>query len=532
MTRTHNDKPRRRPRAPLTIDAQSARRSPPPRREDDPSLGELMLEIVDTGITALEQLAWDARGVADQAVGLWQSIEQGSGDVAEDTREFTREAKRWPRRVARLTATGWTLARIAASYRMWDTRRAFLTPAQEEVAREEMHRRNARRFRDTSLRHGGAFLKIGQLMSCRPDVLPKPWIEELSTLQDQAAPVRFAEVRRLLEASFGKSLDELFASFEEAPIASASIGQVHRAVLHDGRTVAVKVQRPGLEEAIELDMALMRLFLDGMRNLLPPTDLDVITDEIERTVREELDYANEARWMRQARRFLAKKPGLIVPEVVDALSNAQVMTTVFVEGRKLTVVLDELQAQGDNAQVSELLGRLLDSYFTQILDAGFFQADPHPGNLLVTPDGDLVLLDFGCTMQLSENYRLGYKRVLQAGMTGDRQTIARTLAELGFVTRSGKPDTLLVFADALLEHIREAASNAGKGGMLWPTAEELKERQKRMMASANDDPVDRLPAEFIMIARVFGSLGGLFMHYKPQMDAVRYIIPHVLPGRS
>lgn len=491
-------------------------------------LMKAMLSIVDASIDALERTAWEARNVADEAVDLWRTLESGSGDVAAETQALARDASRWPRRLRRLAGTGWMLTRVAASYRLWETRRAFLPADRFAEARDELHRRNARRFRDTSLRHGGAFLKIGQLLSCRPDLLPKPWIEELAMLQDQASPIRFSAVRRALEEEFGKPMDELFAAFDEQPLACASIGQVHRATLHDGRDVAVKVQRPDLDEAIELDMKLMRIFLDGMRSMLPPTDLNVITDEIERAVREELDYEAEARWVTRARDFLAHKPGLIVPETIPGLCSRHVLTTRFVEGRKMTRVLDELHEAGDGTQVGDILGRLLDSYFTQVLDAGFFQADPHPGNILVTPEGDLVLLDFGCTMELPENYRLGYKRVLQAAMVGDREVIAKTLGELGFVTRSGKPDTLLIFADALLEHIRDAATSGQ--GVSWPSAEEMSARSKRMMGSANEDPVDKLPPEFIMLARVFGSLGGLFMHYKPQMNVARHIIPHVMPS--
>lgn len=526
-------RPSRRRATGIPSHAVPAGKTPAPEagRDDAQASAEELLRatlaIVDASVDALERTAWEARHVADHAATLWRTLESNSGDVAAETQQLAREAKRLPARLARLAGTGWMLARLAASYRLWETRRAFLPPDRVDEAREEMHRRNARRFRDTSLRHGGAFLKIGQLLSCRPDLLPKPWIEELATLQDQASVVPFPLVRRALEKEFGRPLGELFATFDGEPIACASIGQVHAATLPDGTKVAVKVQRPNLDEAIELDMTLMRLFLDGMRGLLPPTDLTVITDEIERTVREELDYETEAKRVMRAHHFLAHKPGLVVPEIIADRCTRHVLTTRFVEGRKLTTVLDELHAAGNSAQVGELLGRLLDSYFTQVLDAGFFQADPHPGNILVTPGHDLVLLDFGCTMELPEHYRLGYKRVLQAAMVHDREVIAKTLGELGFVTRSGKPDTLLIFADALLEHIRDAATSGQ--GVSWPSAEEMSARSKRMMGSANEDPVDKLPPEFIMLARVFGSLGGLFMHYKPQMNVARYIIPHVMP---
>src|SRR5690606_30891111 len=139
----------------------------------------------------------------------------------------------------------------------------------------------------------------------------------------------------------------------------------------------------------------------------------------------------------------------------------------------------------------------------QVLQAGCFQADPHPGNILVTADDRLVLLDFGCTMELSDNFRRGYATVLGAVMVNEKDKVAETLQALGFQTRSGKPDTLLAFADALLATLRDTAMAVGGNNQSWPTADEILQNGKRLFALAENDPVDKLPAEFIMLARVF-----------------------------
>lgn len=493
------------------------------------------LQVLDAGIRALEQSAWQGRKLAGQALSAWRLVELGAADVAEEYHHLAAEARRWPARLKRLSATGWTLTRIAASYRLWGARSALLPRARHAAALDDLHRRNARRFRDTSLRHGGAFLKIGQLLSTRPDLLPAAWVEELETLQDGALPEPAERIRAALAEAFGAPPETLFASFEIEPLAAASIGQVHRAVLHDGREVAVKVQRPGLAEIIELDMKLMRLFADSLSSLLPPTDLPTILDEIERSVRGELDYRREARAMQRIGRGLESVPGVRAPEVITSLSNASVLTTAFVKGEKFTLALNRLHQAGDVQGIADILGRLLDGWLHQVLVLGEFHADPHPGNILLADDGDLVLLDFGCSAELPETHRQGYFRVLQASLVADRDTIAETLAELGFATRSGTPDTLLVFADALLAQIRDAAIEGSGGQISWPTQAQLLERGRTLLAQAEDDPVARIPAEFVLLARVFGSLGGVFMHYQPALDVasclLRYLTdPEILPA--
>lgn len=490
------------------------------------------MTILDASITALEKAAWQGRALAEQTRTAWKLVESGASDMATECQQLAAEVGRWPARLKRLGITGWMLTKVAASYRFWGTRSAFIPVSQRDAALQTLHRKNARRFRDTSLKQGGAFLKIGQLLSTRPDLLPQAWVDELAVLQDQAAPEPFEQVRAVLESDFGKPLAELFAEFDAEPLACASIGQVHRARLHDGREVAVKVQRPGLADIIEMDLALLGIFLDSVSSLLPPTDMPTIVAEIERSVRDELDYVSETRMTRIMHHELAKVPGVRVPEPVKALCSARVMTSEFIHGRKFTTVLDEARAAGDSATVDRLLYALLDVYFHQVLRLGMFQADPHPGNLLVSNEGDLVLLDFGCTALFSSDpvsgdRRAGYFRVLQAAIIGDSQTIASQLNTLGFATRSGDPATLLAFSEALLKQFRDAALRGAEGAE-WPSPEMLAATARELLHQASSDPVDTLPADFILLARVFGSLSGLFMHYQPRIDVARCLLPYLM----
>jgi len=485
------------------------------------------LAVMEGTLKAVERTAWQGRQLAEQALSAWRAIGSGAGDVAGECQELAREARRWPARLKRLSITGWMLTRVLASYRLWSTRSAFLPSSMQESALTNLHRKNARRFRKTSLEQGGAFLKIGQILSSRPDLLPAAWVEELAQLQDQARPETFEAVRTVIEEQFGAPLETLFQSFDPQPLAAASIGQVHRARLPDGREVAVKIQRPGLGEVIELDMALLKIFIDSVRGALPPMDFDTIIEEIQRTVRDELDYQGEARAMRRVRNLLADKPAITVPATVDTLCDRRVLTSEFIHGRKLTTVLDEHQ-QCDNQQaIADSLHALLDAWFHQVLVGGVFQADPHPGNLMVNDDGQVVLLDFGCTITLPEPFRRGYFRVLQAAIVGERAVIAETLAELGFVTRSGRPDTLLAFTDALLDQLRGAMVDGQREGADWPSAEALMAQVRTLLIRMSDDPVEKIPAQFVMLARVFGTLGGLFLHYQPRVDVARLVLGYL-----
>lgn len=485
------------------------------QRQQDSGL-KAWLAVINGSIKAIENAAWQGRDLADQAFRACQAIGRGANAVNEEMQLLADEARRWPARLKRLSVTGWMLTKILTSYRLWNTRSAFLPASMREKALYALHERNAQRFLDTSQKQGGAFLKIGQLLSSRPDLLPQPWVDALAILQDQVSPISFEEVRAVIENDFGQPLEQLFTKFDPEPLAAASIGQVHRARLPDGTEVAVKVQRPGLEELVELDMAILKVFVDAVKSALPPMDTDTIVREIQRTVREELDYEREARILESIGNQLNAVEGVTTPALVPSLSTRHVLTTAFISGRKLTVVLDEL-AQDNPAALGLILHRLLDAWFSQVLHGGHFHADPHPGNIMVSDQGELVLLDFGCSQAISREARHGYFRVLQACVVNEPAVIAETLSTMGFRTRSGRPDTLLAFVSAVLDQVREAIINPDQQEG-WPTAEAMMQQVADLLGKLEQDPVESMPDDFIMLARVFGTLGGLFLHYQPNID--------------
>jgi ubiquinone biosynthesis protein len=484
------------------------------------------LELLNAAISALEATAWQGRELIDEVKERVQGFDQDKDDLIEEVTSIAGKAKKIPIRLKRMAKTALTLSLITGSYRLWGTRSAFISAEKQEAALTRLHTKNAKRFKNASLEHGGAFLKVGQLISARSDVMPATWVKELQVLQDQAKPVPFRDIKEVIEAELKKPIDKVFSEFVGEPIAAASIGQVHEARLLNGERVAVKVQRPDIEETVSQDMALMKLFLNALEPMLPPTDMETISKEVERSIMKELSYEQERKWMTKVGDFLKVNSKVIVPKAIPEFCTDKVLVSEFVEAIKLTDRLEELHQIEDKELISDLLGQLLDCYMQQILNAGVFQADPHPGNILVTKDNQLVLLDFGCTMVLPHNFKIAYRKILMAAMIGDKEAMAKSIMDLGFKTKSGKPDTLIAFADSLLDNIKNAATNSNSE-MQWPEGDEIFTAAMELLKQAEHDPVIKLPAEFIMLARVFSTLGGLFMHYKPNLDMQKYLIPHL-----
>ncbi len=482
------------------------------------------LLLFDGLLKGLESTVWELRGVADQTIAAFDS----AGYHWDDVSGFSSGAKSWKSRHTRLATSGWMLAKVVGSYRWLNLRMAFVSKEHGQRLVAEAHAVNARRFYETSLEQGGAFLKVGQLMSARPDILPDAWVHELSKLQDAAKPVAFEAVRDVIEADFEGPLEEQFAELDPEPIAAASIGQVHRATTKDGVEVAVKVKRPGIDELVEVDMSLLDSFVEAIKSMLPPGDYRPVTAEVREMILGELDYRAEAQSMKTVQAKLSNQEGVRVPRLVEGLCSDNVLTSTFEEGRKITDWLDERVARGDDeahAELSDVLGKLLEVYLIQVLRDGMFQADPHPGNFLVADDGTLVLLDFGCTKTLRPNIREGFGDLMRAFMVGDQDALAQAFAGLGFETASGSPDTLRAFAEALLRRFKEALQT---GNVTWPTREEIFAEAEQVVEASRRDPVTKIPVEFVMIGRVFGLLGGMFQHYKPSIDWQKRVLPHIL----
>ncbi|MCA1847984.1 MAG: AarF/ABC1/UbiB kinase family protein, partial [Actinobacteria bacterium] len=247
---------------------------------------------------------------------------------------------------------------------------------------------------------GPTFVKFGQLLSTRSDILPEGVLFELQKLQDTVKPMPAGAAQRIIERELGAPVEEVFASFDPDPLGSASIGQVHRAVLRDGGVVAVKVQRPEAPGRVESDLELMRDFADlldrrfGRRIFV---DVRGLVAEFETVIRRELDYTAEAA---NARRFAANfaDTPVVIPRVHLEYSTSRILTLQYVEGTRFRDIRPLLLTPAERRRVASMGA---DAIFKMAFEYGFFHGDPHPGNLLLTPDGDLALLDFGMVGYMS-----------------------------------------------------------------------------------------------------------------------------------
>ena len=234
---------------------------------------------------------------------------------------------------------------------------------------------------------GPAYVKLGQLLSTRPDLLPAPYIEELAELQDEVEPIPFEHVREIIEAELGSRLSKLFDSIDESPLGAASLGQVHAATLRDGRAVVVKVQRPGIRTSLAEDMDFFReaaRFLEAHTAAGQRLDLAGIVQQLEQALEEELDYRVEARNAHSLRLTLAEFPHVIVPRVIEGYSTATVLTTERVLGIKIRDLPPVARLDHSLGGLAEELAR---AYLKQIAIVGHFHADPHPGNIFVVLPG-------------------------------------------------------------------------------------------------------------------------------------------------
>jgi ubiquinone biosynthesis protein len=296
---------------------------------------------------------------------------------------------------------------------------------------DESGSERGRRLRELLDELGPTFVKFGQLLSTRPDVVPPDIVVELRGLQDDVRPVPFEQVREVIEEELGLTLEQAFLELDPVPIAAASIGQVHRAVLPNGREVAVKVQRPNAPRQIESDLALMyqaaRIVKERVR-ALDFIDARDLVDEFARSIRQELDYRLEARNADQFRRDFARHDHVRVPRVYWRYTTSRVLTLEFLHGIQLADLEPESRSEEERR---DLAYRMTDAWMAMIFRHGFFHGDPHPANILVLDDGDIGLVDFGLTGKLSDDDMSKLTRLFIDAATENVDAIPRRLADLG-----------------------------------------------------------------------------------------------------
>ncbi len=295
-----------------------------------------------------------------------------------------------------------------------------------------VHKRNAEIVNSTIIELQGLFIKVGQLLSIMANFLPEEFRSELEGLQDQVPPRPFEEIKERIEGELGGKVDDLFTDFHRTCIASASLGQVHEAQTKDGRRVAVKVQHKDIDEMVRLDLVTIRRIMMIVQWFVPVQGLDAYYHQIKGLLYEELDFAREADNIERIAKNFKENDRVIFPFPVREMSTHRVITTTFVEGKKIGD-LAGIDALGIDKK--DLASRLVRAYCQMIFVDGVYHADPHPGNLLVRDDGALILLDFGAIAELSPSMREGIPEFLEGVLRRDTDRLIKALRKMGFLAR-------------------------------------------------------------------------------------------------
>lgn len=377
------------------------------------------------------------------------------------------------------------------------TRRALGRPKHSEAELRPTHDRVADAILATALSMRGVIIKMCQAVATRADVFPPEFVERLKECHDRVPAKPFAVVREAVERELGKPLDAVFAAFEETPLAAASLAQVHGAKLLDGTEVAVKVQYPDIEDIVRTDLRNMERACRVYEWADPqPLELLPLLRELTVHLSMELDFRREARCADRVREIFAANPNVVVPKIHHELSTERLLVMERVRGIKIT---EKAAIEAAGLDPADVVQDLMAAYVRMILAAGFFQADPHPGNLMVTPDRKLILLDFGLSKELPEGYGLGLFELMFSMMTQNESAMIRAFQELGFETRSGDTNTFLLITRRML-----ARSESGTF-----EGEFTEEMTDELFEAIRQDPVVKVPSDFVLVGRVFSFLSGI-----------------------
>ncbi|HVU51020.1 MAG TPA: AarF/UbiB family protein [Polyangia bacterium] len=450
-------------------------------------------------------------------------------------------------RPGRLFTAYFVTAQVALSYVALAASRPFRRADGFERVTRDKHQRNARRIEAAIIKLRGLFIKVGQLISIMANFLPDAFRDELQRLQDQVPPRPYEDIEARLREEFGgRAPSEVFAEFSPEPVASASIGQVHRARLATGEAVAVKVQYPDIEEIVRTDLRALKRIFAILRWFMPAYGFDTIYAEIREMVLAELDYRQEASAIeRIAGHFAARRAdpahqqvspaNVRFPRVLTAYSTARVLTTEWMEGVKVAD-LERLGAAGvDRRQTARVC---VEAYCQQIFMDGLYHADPHPGNLLVQAPAapgaspTVVFLDFGATATVSEQMRRGMISFLQGAMTRDTTRIVAAMKEMGFLSRRADPEVFDRIVQYFHEKMRAQVSVQGFSlkDLSFDADESLSsllDLRDLNVSLADLKDAFKIPKEWILLERTLLLLLGVCTTLDPEMDPTDVIKPYL-----
>ncbi len=426
----------------------------------------------------------------------------------------------------------WTTFVVIGSYFWLRFKGRFTSEDRIEAQRAALDRRNSRRIERTILALQGLFIKVGQLFSIMTNFLPEEFMAGLKNLQD-AVPARpYAQIEQRIVEEFHQTPHELFAAFDETPIASASLGQVHEATTRDGLRVAVKVQHVGVERMAKSDLRTIKRIVGMIKYFLKIRGLDNFYQEIRAMIVEELDFTHEAAHIEKIAGNFKENDMVVFPRVVKELSTPHVLTMEFVDGIKITNRERIVAAGLDPERITE---NLITAYCQMIFVDGIYHADPHPGNILVQESGKLVFLDFGAVGHLSDRMRHGVNAFLEAIIKGNETQLIASLETMGFL-RTGASESESEAATKVIEYFHRRFQEEIKLENFSLSSIKI-DPQKGFESLADIRKMDigirklssafHVPKEWVLMERALLLLAGICTHLAPKTNPADIIRPYL-----
>ncbi len=407
---------------------------------------------------------------------------------------------------------------LTLMYRLWLYNKSWSYPGGVTDAKQAARRKIlAVWIRNTLLDLGPTFIKVGQLFSTRADIFPTEYVEELSKLQDRVPAFSYTQVEIIIEKELGKKIPDLFHSFEPIPLAAASLGQVHKAVLHSGEAVVIKIQRPGLKKLFEIDLQILKgisRYFQNHPKWGKGRDWMGIYEECCKILWEEIDYLGEGRNADAFRRNFRGYDWVKVPRVYWRYTSSRVLALEYAPGIKITQY-EALEAAGLDRKILARQGA--QAYLLQLLDNGFFHADPHPGNLAVSPDGALIFYDFGMMGRIKANVREGLMETLFGIASKDGDRVVESLVNLGAISPTEDMGPVRRSVQYMLDHFMD------------------KPFENQSVAAISDDLYEiaynqpfRFPATFTFVMRAFSTLEGVGKGLDPDFNFMEVAKPYAM----
>ncbi len=403
-------------------------------------------------------------------------------------------------------------------FKLWLYNKSWSYPGGVTEAKQATRRKSqAVWIRNTLLDLGPTFIKVGQLFSTRADIFPGEYVEELAKLQDKVPAFSYEQVEATIEKELGKKIPELFHNFEPIPLAAASLGQVHKAVLHTGESVVVKVQRPGLKKLFEIDLQILKGITRYFQNHPKwgrGRDWLGIYEECCRILWEEIDYLNEGRNADTFRRNFRGYDWVNVPRIYWRYATSRVLTLEYLPGIKISQY-EALEAAGLDRKAIARQGA--QAYLLQLLNSGFFHADPHPGNIAVSANGALIFYDFGMMGRIKSNVREGLMQTLFGIAQKDGDRVVQSLIDLGAIAPTDDMGPVRRSVQYMLDHFMD------------------KPFENQSVAAISDDLYEiaynqpfRFPATFTFVMRAFSTLEGVGKGLDPEFNFMEVAKPYAM----